>query len=83
MARATISPTTVRLPAAELGPDSPLPAFVGLQRLPDPSLSPGLPPDMRDRIEYGRLANPLPYPLQSGYRPEAAPDRRAGAPARQ
>ena len=22
---------------------------------------------MRDRIEYGRLANPLPYALQSGY----------------
>ena len=22
---------------------------------------------MRDRIEYGRLANPLPYPVQSGY----------------
>ncbi len=65
--RSTISPTTLTLPAAELGPDSPLPAFVGLQRLPDPSLSPGLPADMRDRIEYGRLANPLPYPLQSGY----------------
>ena len=55
------------MPAAELGPDSPLPAFVGLQRLADPSLSPGLPADMRDRIEYGRLANPLPYALQSGY----------------
>ena len=67
MSRDTIGSTSVRLPAADLGRDSPLPAFVGLQRLPDPSLSPELPADMRDRIEYGRLANPLPYPLQSGY----------------
>ena len=63
----TIGRTSIRLPAADLGPDSPLPAFAGLQRLPDPSLSPGLPAEMRHRIEYGRLANPLPYPVQDGY----------------
>ena len=34
MSRDTIGSTSVRLPAADLGPDSPLPAFVGLQRLP-------------------------------------------------
>jgi hypothetical protein len=67
MSWSTIGSTSIRLPAADLGPDSPLPAFVGLQRLPDPSLLPGLPPEMRDRIAYGRLANPLPYPLQDGY----------------
>ena len=53
-----VRPTTVRLLAAELGPESPLPPFTGLQRLPDPSSSPDLPPDMRERIEYGRLGQP-------------------------
>ena len=71
--RSTIDPTTLTLPAAKLGPDSPLPAFTGLQRLPDPSLSPGLPAEMRDRIEYGRLANPLPYALQAGYQRRLRP----------
>ena len=65
--------TTLRLLAAELGPESPLPPFTGLQRLPDPSESPDLPPDMRERIAYGRLANPLPYALQNGYRRDLRP----------
>jgi hypothetical protein len=65
--------TSLRLLAAELGPESPLPAFTGLQRLPDPSSSPDLPPDMRERIAYGRLANPLPYALQNGYRRDLLP----------
>jgi Domain of unknown function (DUF5107) len=65
--------TTLRLLAAELGPESPLPPFTGLQRLPDPSSSPGLPADMRERIAYGRLANPLPYALQNGYRRDLLP----------
>jgi hypothetical protein len=59
--------TTLRLLAADLGPESPLPPFTGLQRLPDPSASPNLPPDMRERIAYGRLANPLPYAVHNGY----------------
>ena len=62
-----IESTTIRLPVADLGPSSPLPSFAGLQRLPDPSGSPGLPPDMRARMAYGRLENPLPYPIQNGY----------------
>jgi hypothetical protein len=63
-----VSQTALRLLAADLGPESPLPPFTGLQRLPDPSASPDLPADMRERIAYGRLANPLPYPLQNAYR---------------
>ena len=63
MPAGVVSQTTLRLLAAELGPESPLPAFTGLQRLPDPSSSPQLPPDVLDRIAYGRLANPLPYGL--------------------
>lgn len=62
-----ISATHLRLPVAVLGPDSPLPAFSGLQRLPDSSISLGLSRDMRRRVEYGRLSSPLPYPVQSGY----------------
>jgi hypothetical protein len=62
-----VSQTTLRLLAADLGQESPLPPFSGLQRLPDPSASPDLPPDMRERIAYGRLANPLPYALHNGY----------------
>ena len=68
MPAGVVSQTTVRLLAAELGPESPLPPFIGLQKLPDPSSSPDLPPDMRERIGYGQLANPLPYALQNGYR---------------
>ncbi len=62
-----VSQTTLRLLAADRGPESPLPPFTGLQRLPDPSGSLDLPADMRERMAYGRLANPLPYALQNGY----------------
>lgn len=63
----------LRLLAAEPGPESPLPPFTGLQRLPDPSFSPELPSGMRERIAYGRLANPLPYALQNGYSRDLRP----------
>jgi hypothetical protein len=78
MPAGVVSQTMLRVLAAELGSDSPLPPFSGLQRLPDPSSSPDLPLDMRERIAYGRLANPLPYPLQNGYRRELA-EREIGA----
>jgi Domain of unknown function (DUF5107) len=68
-----VSQTTLQLLAAELGPESPLPPFTGLQRLPDPSSSPDLPLEMRERIAYGRLANPLPYALQNGYSRDLRP----------
>ena len=73
MPAGVVSQTTLRLLAAELGPESPLPPFAGLQKLPDPSSSPDLPPDMRERIAYGRLANPLPYALQNAYRRDLRP----------
>ena len=68
-----VSQNTLQLLAAELGPESPLPPFSGLQRLPDRSSSPHLPPEMRERIAYGRLANPLPYALQNGYSRDLTP----------
>ena len=49
---------------------APVPPFTGLQRLPDPSSSPGLPSEIRERISHGRLTSPLPYALQNGYRRE-------------
>ena len=67
MSAGLVSRTKLWLLAAELGPESPLPPFTGLQKFPDPSSSPELPPDMRERIAYGRLANPLPYALQDAY----------------
>jgi hypothetical protein len=75
MPAGVVSQTTLRLLAAELGPESPLPPVTGLQRLPDPSSSPDLPADMRERIAYGRLANPLPYALQNGYRRDLRPQQ--------
>jgi hypothetical protein len=73
MPAGVVSQTMLRLLAAELGPESPLPPFSGLQRLPDPSSSPEFPPEMRKRIGYGRLANPLPYALQDSYRRDLRP----------
>jgi hypothetical protein len=73
MSAGVVSQTTLRLLAAELGLESPLPPFTGLQRLPDLSASPELSADMRDRIAYGRLANPLPYRLQNGYSRDLRP----------
>ena len=73
MPAGVLSQTRLRLLAAELGSESPLPPFIGLQRLPDPSASPELPPDMRERIAYGRLANPLPYALQNRYSRDLRP----------
>src|SRR4051794_26045171 len=64
----TVRQTVLHLPAADLGPESPLPAFTALQRLPDPAAFSAVPAEMRERIEYGRLANPLPYAVQNGYR---------------
>jgi hypothetical protein len=68
-----VSLTMLRLLTAELGSESPLPPFTGLQRLPDPSFSPELPSGMRERLAYGRLANPLPYALQNGYSRDLRP----------
>jgi tetratricopeptide (TPR) repeat protein len=73
MPSAAVSQTILRVLAADLGPESPLPPFTGLQRLPDPSSSPELPPDIRERIAYGQLVSPLPYALQNAYRRDLRP----------
>ena len=64
---ARIRRTVVTLPSATLGPASPLPRFTRLRELPFPDLDPGVPPDMLERMVYGRLESPLPYPVQEDY----------------
>jgi hypothetical protein len=64
---ATVRRTTVTVPAATLGPASPLPRFTRLRELPYPDIAPGATPEMLERIAYGRLESPLPYALQEDY----------------
>jgi hypothetical protein len=59
--------STVTVPAATLGPASPLPRFTRLRALPDPDVATDTPPEMLERMAYGRLESPLPYPLQEDY----------------
>ncbi len=63
----TVRRTPVRVPAATLGPVSPLPRFTRLRELPHPEVGPGATPEMLERIAYGRLESPLPYPVQENY----------------
>ena len=64
---ATVRRTVVTVRAATLGPASPLPRFTRLRELPYPDVGPGATTDMLERIAYGRLESPLPYPLQEDY----------------
>jgi hypothetical protein len=63
----TVRRSTLTVPAADLGPASPLPRFTGVRRLPVPDVGPDAPPEMRERIAYGRLDTPLPYRVQEDY----------------
>ena len=64
---ATVRRTSVTVRAATLGSASPLPRFTPLRELADPEVGPGATPDMLERMAYGRLESPLPYPLQEDY----------------
>ena len=63
----TVRRTAIRVQAATLGPPSPLPRFTRLRELPFPDVGPGASPEMLERIGYGRLESPLPYPVQEDY----------------
>jgi tetratricopeptide (TPR) repeat protein len=58
---------TLRLPAADLGPENPLSALLSTQDLHQVENTEGIPLDMLENISYGRLPNILPYTLQDGY----------------
>ncbi len=64
---ATVRRTSVSVRSATLGPASPLPRFTRLRELPVPDVGPGATPEMLDRVSYGRLESPLPYPVQEDY----------------
>jgi hypothetical protein len=63
----TVRRTAIRVQAATLGAESPLPRFTRLRELPYPDVHPGATPEMLERIAYGRLESPLPYPVQEDY----------------
>jgi tetratricopeptide (TPR) repeat protein len=55
------------MPAADLGPDNPLPPFQGHGDNHAPSYVPGIPEEMLRNMAYGHVASPLPYTMQDGY----------------
>src|SRR4051794_25515925 len=63
----TVRRTAIRVQAATLGAESPLPRFTRLRELPYPDVGPAATPDMLERIAYGRLESPLPYRFQEDY----------------
>lgn len=71
----TIRRAVVTLPAAELGPDNPLPPLRPLDDVHrvDERDRRGLPPDMARQIGYEPLRSLLPVPLRDGYDRHRAP----------
>jgi hypothetical protein len=65
--RTTVRRTPIRVRSATLGAASPLPRFSRLRELPYPDVGPGATPEMLERIGYGRLESPLPYPVLEDY----------------
>jgi hypothetical protein len=55
------------MPAADLGPENPLPPFRAARDAQLMAEMPGLPAEMRDSLLWGHPATILPYTLQDGY----------------
>lgn len=65
---------TYPMPAAELGPENPLPPLHTAQELHKVDhVDSAVPNEMRRNIAYGRVDNILPYTLQDGYSQERNP----------
>ena len=62
-----LSAQRLLLPAADLGPENPLPPLKSQQDLHVVENLDELPPDMQENIQYGRLASVLPCLDQDGY----------------
>ncbi len=65
---------TLTLPAADLGPENPLPPLTGERDIHaqiDPI--PGVSEEMRRNMSYGRVPNILPYTMQDGYTRDLRP----------
>lgn len=63
----TLEAIDLVLPAADLGPENPLPPLRSLQQVGTVSNVDELPADLADGVGYGRLGSPLPHLLQDGY----------------
>ncbi|MCX6018943.1 MAG: DUF5107 domain-containing protein [Chloroflexi bacterium] len=55
------------MPAANLGPEDPLPQIEEARDLHAVAELPGIPDEMRSNIAYGHLPGVLPYTIQNGY----------------
>ncbi len=56
------------MPAADLGPENPLPPLrIGLDLHVIQDVAPGIPDEMLKNMAYGHIPNILPYTLQDGY----------------
>jgi len=56
-----------RMPAADLGPENPLPPLQAARELHVVKEAPGVPDEILHNIAYGHLPNILPYTMQDGY----------------
>ena len=62
------------MPAADLGPENPLPPILTNQELHIAQrVHPAVPEEMRQNMGYGHLPNILPYTIQDGYDRERKP----------
>ena len=62
------------MPAADLGPENPLPPIQSNQELHVAQrIHPAVPEEMRQNMRYGHLPNILPYTIQDGYDRERKP----------
>lgn len=64
---ARVREISISLRGSTLGPESSLPSFTHLQPRGRPRVSDQAPPEMRERVERGRLDCPLPYRVFSDY----------------
>ena len=69
----TLRITTWTMPAADLGPDNPLPALRGERELHALDEGSNVPQEMVDSLIWGQPANILPYTRQDGYNRERRP----------
>lgn len=61
------------MPAADVGPEDPLPQIEAARDLHAVAELPGIPDEMRHNIAYGHLPGVLPYTIQNGYNRDRKP----------
>ena len=72
---------TLTMPAADLGPENPLPPLQAIRDMHAlPEASDDIPGEMRRNITYGRPPSTLPYTTQDGYTRDRRPQGRRPGP---